>query len=102
MDPNKLAKQMQQMQNKMMKVQEELANDTVTATAGGGAVTVEMNGHHEVRSVRIDPAAMDPDDVEMLQDMVLTAFNEALQKALDLQQKKMSAITGGLNIPGLF
>lgn len=102
MDPNKLAKQMQQMQNKMMKVQEELANDTVTATAGGGAVTIEMNGHHEVRSVRIDPAAMDPDDVEMLQDMVLTAFNEALQKALDLQQKKMSAITGGLNIPGLF
>ncbi|HEX8598607.1 MAG TPA: YbaB/EbfC family nucleoid-associated protein [Chloroflexia bacterium] len=102
MDPSKLAKQMQQMQNKMMKVQEELANDTVTATAGGGAVTVEMNGHHEVRSVRIDPAAMDPDDVEMLQDMVLTAFNEALQKALDLQQKKMSAITGGLNIPGLF
>ncbi|HEX8231389.1 MAG TPA: YbaB/EbfC family nucleoid-associated protein [Chloroflexia bacterium] len=102
MDPNKLAKQMQQMQNKMMKVQEELANDTVTATAGGGAVTVEMNGHHEVMSVRIDPAAMDPDDVEMLQDMVLTAFNEALQKALDLQQKKMSAITGGMNIPGLF
>ncbi len=97
-----MLKQMQQMQNKMMKVQEDLANETVTATAGGGAVTVEMNGHHEVRSVRIDPAAVDPDDVEMLQDMVLTAFNEALEKALELQQKKMSAITGGLNIPGLF
>ena len=102
MDPSKLAKQMQQMQNKMMKAQEELANETVTATAGGGAVTVEMNGHHEATAVRIDPAALDPDDVEMLQDMVLTAFNEALQKAQDLQQKKMSAITGGLNIPGLF
>ncbi|MEA2573900.1 MAG: nucleoid-associated protein EbfC [Chloroflexia bacterium] len=102
MDPNKLAKQVQQMQNKMMKAQEELANETVTATAGGGAVTVEMNGHHAVTAVKIDPAAVDPDDVEMLQDMVLTAFNEALEKAQDLQQRKMSAITGGMNIPGLF
>ena len=98
----RMLKQMQQMQNKMIKAQEELAVETVTATAGGGAVTVEMNGHHEVTAVRIDPAAVDPDDVEMLQDMVLTAFNEALQKAQELQQKKMSAITGGLNIPGLF
>ncbi len=97
-----LQREAQQMQAKMLKAQEELANETVTASAGGGAVTVEMNGHHEVTAVRIDPAAVDPDDVEMLQDMVLTAFNEALQKAQELQQKKMSAITGGLNIPGLF
>ncbi len=98
----RMLKQMQQMQNKMIKAQEELAHETVTATAGGGAVTVEMNGHHEVVSVTLDPAAVDPDDVEMLQDMIVAAFNDALQKAQDLAQKKMSAITGGLNIPGLF
>ncbi|HEY0068976.1 MAG TPA: YbaB/EbfC family nucleoid-associated protein [Chloroflexia bacterium] len=101
MDPRML-KQLQQMQNKMARAQEELANETVTSTAGGGAVTVEMNGHHEVVSVKLDPAAVDPDDVEMLQDMVLAAFNDALEKAQDLAQKKMSAITGGLNIPGMF
>lgn len=101
MDPRML-KQLQQMQNKMARAQEELANETVTATAGGGAVTVEMNGHHEVVSVKLDPAAVDPNDVEMLQDMVLAAFNDALQKAQDLAQQKMSAITGGLNIPGMF
>jgi hypothetical protein len=97
-----MLKQLQQMQNKMARAQEELANETVTSTAGGGAVTVEMNGHHEVVSVKLDPAAVDPDDVEMLQDMVLAAFNDALEKAQDLAQKKMSAITGGLNIPGMF
>jgi DNA-binding YbaB/EbfC family protein len=97
-----MLKQLQQMQNKMARAQEELANETVTATAGGGAVTVEMNGHHEVVSVKLDPAAVDPNDVEMLQDMVLAAFNDALQKAQDLAQQKMSAITGGLNIPGMF
>lgn len=98
----RMLKQMQQMQNKMVKAQEELAHETVTSTAGGGAVTIEMNGHHEVVSVRLDPAAVDPDDVEMLQEMIVAAFNDALQKAQDLAQKKMSAITGGLNIPGLF
>ncbi len=98
----RMLKQFQQMQNKMMKAQEELANETVTSTSGGGAVTVEMNGHHEVVSVTLDPAAVDPDDVEMLQEMMVAAFNDALQKAQDLAQKKMSAITGGLNIPGLF
>ncbi|HVF98454.1 MAG TPA: YbaB/EbfC family nucleoid-associated protein [Chloroflexia bacterium] len=97
-----MAKQLQQMQAKMVKAQEELANETVTATAGGGAVTVEMNGHHEVVSVKLDPAAVDPDDVEMLQDMIVAALSDALQKAQDLAQRKMSAITGGLNIPGLF
>ena len=98
----RMMKQLQQMQNKLMKAQEDLANETVTATAGGGAVTVEMNGHHEVISVTLDPDAVNPEDVEMLQEMVLTAFNEALQKAQDMAQKKMGAITGGLNIPGMF
>jgi len=97
-----MMKQMQQMQNKMLKAQEELANESVTATSGGGAVTVEMNGHHEVLGVTLDPDAVSPDDVEMLQDMLVAAFNEALSKAQAMAQKKMSAITGGLNIPGMF
>ena len=101
-----MLKQMQQqamqMQQKMQKAQEELANERVTASSGGGAVTVEMNGHHEVLSVTLDPDAVSPDDVEMLQDMLITAFNEALAKAQEAAQKKMSAVTGGLNIPGLF
>jgi len=99
---SRMMKQLQQMQQKLVKAQEDLANETVTATAGGGAVTVEMNGHHEVTAVRIDPDAIDPEDVEMLQDMVLTAFNEALQKAQTMAQDKMGAITGGMNIPGMF
>ncbi|HYO50260.1 MAG TPA: YbaB/EbfC family nucleoid-associated protein [Chloroflexia bacterium] len=98
----RMMKQLQQMQQKMVKAQEDLANETVTATAGGGAVTIEMNGHHEVMAVTLDPDAVDPADVEMLQDMILAAFNEALSKAQAMAQQKMSAITGGLNIPGMF
>ena len=95
----KMMKQLQQMQQKMVKAQEDLANETVTSTAGGGAVTVEMNGHHEVKSVKLDPDAVSPDDVEMLEDMLLTAFNDALEKAQALAQERMGAITGGLNLP---
>jgi nucleoid-associated protein EbfC len=98
----KMLKQLEDMQRKMAKAQDDLANETVSASAGGGAVTVEMNGHHLVTAVTIDPAAIDPDDVETLQDMVLTAFNAALDKAQEMAQQKMSAITGGLNVPGLF
>lgn len=99
----KMLKQIEDMQKKMVKAQEDLANETVTASAGGGAVTVEMNGHHQVVAVTIDADAVDPEDVETLQDMVLTAFNAALEKAHELQQQKMGAITGGLNLPpGLF
>jgi nucleoid-associated protein EbfC len=100
MDP-RMMKQLQQMQQKLMKAQEDLGNETVTGSAGGGAVTVEMNGHHEVTAVTIDPDAIDPTDPEMLQDMLLTAFNEALNNAQTMAQQKMSAITGGLNIPGM-
>jgi DNA-binding YbaB/EbfC family protein len=98
----RMLKQLQQMQNKMVKAQEDLANETVTATSGGGAVSVEMNGHHEVKGVKIDPDAVDPSDISMLEDMVLTAFNDALEKAQALAQERMGAITGGLNIPGIF
>ncbi len=102
----RMMKQLKQMQEKMErdmeKAEQELASATVTASAGGGAVTVEMNGHHEVKAVTLDPDAVNPEDVEMLQEMLLTAFNEALNKAQILGQEKMGAITGGLNIPGIF
>lgn len=97
----RMVKQLQQMQNKIVKAQEDLANETVTATAGGGAVTVVMNGHHEVVSVTLDREAVDPDDVEMLQDMLVAGFNDALEKAQALAQERMGAITGGMNIPGM-
>jgi DNA-binding YbaB/EbfC family protein len=98
----KMMKQLQQMQQKMLKAQEDLANEIVTGTAGGGAVTVQMNGHHELRGVKIDPDAVDPGDIEMLEDMVLTAFNDALEKAREVAQEKLGAVTGGMNIPGMF
>ena len=98
----RMLKQLEDMQKKMLKAQEDLANETVTATAGGGAVTVEMNGHHEVKAVTIDPDAVDPEDVETLQDMMVAAFNQALEKAQALAQDRMGSITGGMNIPGLF
>lgn len=97
----RMVKQLQQMQNKIVKAQEDLANETVTATAGGGAVTVVMNGHHEVISVALDRDAVDPNDVEMLQEMLVAGFNDALDKAQTMAQEKMSAITGGMNIPGM-
>jgi nucleoid-associated protein EbfC len=94
--------QVMQLQEEMLKTQESLKDENVTATSGGGAVTVVANGHQEIVSLAIDPAAVDPDDVEMLQDMVLAAVNEALEKSRNLVAERMNAFTGGLNIPGLF
>ena len=99
MQPN--AKMIQQLQAKLMKIQQDLGNETVEASVGG-VVTVVMTGHHEVRSVKIDPEAVDPSDVEMLEDTLVTAFNQALEKASELAQERMSAVTGGMKIPGLF
>ena len=101
----KMLKQVQEMQKAMAKAQEELAAETVEASAGGGMVTVVVSGSLEVQEVRIDPAAVDPDDVEILQDMVIAAANEALRAAQELAQQKLGGATGGLdlpNIPGLF
>jgi DNA-binding YbaB/EbfC family protein len=101
----KMMKQVQAMQKKMAQAQDELAHETVEASAGGGAVTVVVSGNLEVREVRIDPAAVDPDDVEMLQDVVLAAVNEALRAAQELAQQKLGGATAGLdlpNMPGLF
>jgi nucleoid-associated protein EbfC len=101
----KMMKQVQEMQKKMAEAQEELANETVEASAGGGMVSVVMTGSLEVREVRIKPEAVDPDDVEMLQDLVTAATNEALRAAQDLASTKLGGATGGMdlpNIPGLF
>ncbi len=98
----KMMAQLQQMQNKLMKAQEELANLTVEGSAGGGAVRVTMNGHRELRAIQISPDAVDPDDVETLQDMVTAAFNDASKKAQDLAESKLGGLTGGMSIPGLF
>jgi nucleoid-associated protein EbfC len=102
---NKMMKQVQEMQRKMAQAQEELAVETVEASAGGGIVTVVITGSLEVREVRIKPEAVDPDDVEMLQDLVIAATNEALRAAQDLASTKLGGATGGVDlpsIPGLF
>ena len=100
-NPNQLAKQMQQMQARLAKIQEELGAETVEASVGGGMVTVVMTGHQQVESVKIDPEALDPDDVETLQDLMVAAFNEALRKSQELAGQRLGALTGGLKIPGL-
>lgn len=98
----KMMKQVQKMQANMAKLQEELAEKTVSATAGGGVVEVVANGKQEVVSIKISPDAVDPDDVEMLEDLVLAAVNEALRQAQEMAANEMSKITGNLKIPGLF
>jgi nucleoid-associated protein EbfC len=89
------------MQAEMTKAQEELANTVVTGSAAGGAVTVEVTGDQRVRSVKIGKEAVDPDDIETLEDLVTVAVNDALTKANEEAQKRMSAVTGGMRIPGL-
>jgi nucleoid-associated protein EbfC len=100
-NPNQLARQMEQMQAKLAKIQEELGSETVEASVGGGMVTVVMTGHQQVESVTIDPEALDPDDVETLQDLMVAAFNEALRKSQELAGQRLGALTGGMKIPGL-
>ncbi len=92
---------LQQMQERLLKAQEELGNETVEGTAGGGAVKIAMSGHQKVQSVTIDPEVVDPDDVEMLQDLVAAAVNEAVNKSHELASKRLGAVTGGMKIPGL-
>ena len=99
---NDLVRQAQVMQKKIQKAQEELAEKEVEASVGGGMVTVVANGNQEVKSVKIDPQAVDPDDVPMLEDLVLSAVNEALKKAKEMAEAEMGALTGGMKIPGMF
>ena len=97
-----MIKQAQKMQQDMLKMQEELENKTYEASVGGGVVKAVVNGKHEVLSLTISPDAVDPDDVEMLQDMVVGAVNEAMRKAESEASANMSRLTGGLNLGGLF
>ncbi|MCF8010158.1 MAG: YbaB/EbfC family nucleoid-associated protein [Clostridiales bacterium] len=99
---SKMMKQVQKMQSDMAKMQEELAKRTLESTAGGGAVKVVANGKQEIVSIEIQPEAVDPEDVEMLQDLILSAVNDALKQAQDMANQEMNKITGGMNIPGLF
>ncbi len=94
-------RQARDLQAKMMKAQEELNNATVEATAGGGAVTIVMNGQQKIISIKISPEAIDPSDISLLEDLILTTMNDAIQKSQELAQKSFGALTGGLNIPGL-
>ena len=96
-----ILRQAQQLQQRLAKVQEELEQETVEASAGGGAVTVRVTGKQKLQSVTIDPAAVDPQDVGMLEDLVLAAVNEAMDKAQELAAQRVNAITGGMKIPGL-
>ncbi|MCD6508063.1 YbaB/EbfC family nucleoid-associated protein [Candidatus Poribacteria bacterium] len=96
-----IIKQAQKLQKRMMELQEELANKTVEATVGGGMVTVVANGQREILSIKISPEVVDPEDVEMLEDLILAAVNEASRKAQELMVQEMEKLTGGIRIPGL-
>jgi len=96
-----LANQLQAMQEQMLEAQEALGDKTVEVSAGGGVITVVMTGHQKLESITIDPEVVDPEDVGMLQDLIMAAVNEAVEASQNLAADEMGAITGGLNIPGL-
>ena len=99
---NQILKQAQKMQDNMQKMQQELEAKEFESSVGGGAVTVKVNGKKELLDINMKPEVVDPDDIEMLQDLVLSAVNEALRKVDDAQSSQMSKMAGGMNIPGLF
>ncbi len=99
---NNMIKQAQKMQQDMLRAQEELEAKTVEATVGGGSVTAVVSGKKELVKIQIQPEVVDPDDVEMLEDLIMAAVNEGMRKADELAASQMSRITGGMNIPGLF
>ncbi|MHA6534556.1 YbaB/EbfC family nucleoid-associated protein [Paenibacillus sp. BAC0078] len=99
---NQMMKQVKKMQEQMLKAQEELGSKTIEGSSGGGVVTVQVNGHKKVLAIQIKPEAVDPEDIEMLQDLVLTAVNDALTQAEELANNDMGKFTGGMKIPGLF
>jgi len=96
-----LMKQAQKLQSKMLKLQGELAEKTVETTSGGGMVKVVANGRQQIVSIQIEEEVIDPDDVEMLQDLILAAINDALTKSQEMVSGEMSKLTGGINIPGM-
>ena len=96
-----MMKKVQKMQNEMKKMQDELKRKTVDVTAGGGAVKIVMNGEKQVQALTIDPAAVDPEDVEMLQDLIVAAVNEGVRKAQEMASAEMAKATGGMKLPGM-
>jgi len=98
----KMMKQVQKMQADMARLQEELGEKTVEASSGGGAVKVVMTGKQELRDIKIDPEVLNPEDVEMIQDLLMAAFNEALRMSQEMAAAEMSKVTGGVKVPGLF
>ena len=101
MNIGQIAKMAEQMQTQMAQVQAELGDATLEATAGGGAVRVVITGAQEIRSIEIDPGAVDPAEVEMLQDLVVAAVNDAIAQSKELERQRMSSVAGGLGLPGL-
>jgi len=101
-DMGKMMKQVQKMQQDMAKLQEELKEMTVEASSGGGMVRVVADGKGEIREIRINPEAVDPEDIGMLEDLVLAAVNEAFRRSQEKQTEEMNKITGGIKVPGLF
>lgn len=97
-----MAQQIEQLQAQMAQAQASLAEEVVTVSVGGGAVTVEMTGAQELRSIKIQPDVLNPDDVEMLQDMLMAAFKEAMEKSQQLASQKLGPLAGGIDLPGLF
>jgi nucleoid-associated protein EbfC len=96
-----MLKQAQKLQSKIFKLQEEMAERTVETSVGGGMVSVVANGKQEVVSIKVDPEVVDPDDVQMLEDLIVAGVNDALKKAQDMVSQEMTKLTGGFNIPGL-
>lgn len=99
---NQMLKQAQKMQEDMASLQEDLEQRTYTASAGGGMVEVTVDGKHLIRSIKINPEAVDPDDAEMLEDFITVAVNEAIGNAIKTAEEEMGSITGGMNLPGMF
>ena len=101
MNPKKMMKQIQKMQSDMMKMQEQLATEVVEETSGGGMVKAKVTGQMKLEGISINPEVVDPEDIEMLEDLIVVAVNKALEKAQSLSTQKLSQLTGGINIPGL-
>lgn len=97
-----MAQKLQELQQQMVDTQAALGDETVEVTAGGGVITVEMTGHQKLTKITIDPEVVDPDDVEMLQDLIVAAVNEAVEKSQAMSSERLESLTGGLNLPGLF
>ncbi len=97
-----MLKKVQKMQADMMKMQEDLKNRTVETTVGGGAVSVVVSGKKELKSIKINPSAVDPDDVEMLEDLIISAVNEGMRQVDEMTEKEMGKVTGGMKLPGMF